>query len=151
MQETSEWDCLTRGCAVLPEPRAQISSFVEGSVTVMLLSETQNFSPVLLTPALLRETFQFLLRGLTLVLYDLYFNHKSVFSASASAAHLTVMLSLIYTVVEELVDACFLSNNPLLHVKCCCSDTCEALRTCSPSLGLLSGASLVGALIQKGH
>lgn len=79
MQETSEWDRLTRGCAVLREPRAQISSFVEGSVTVMLLSGTQNFSPALLTPDLWRETFLFLPRGLTLVLYDLYFNHKSVF------------------------------------------------------------------------
>lgn len=79
MQETSEWDCVTRGCAVLREPRAQISSFVEGSVTVMLLSGTQNFCPALLTPDLLRETFLFLLRGLTLVLYDLYFNHQSVF------------------------------------------------------------------------
>lgn len=133
------------------QPPAQISSFVEGSVSVMLLSRTLNFSPALLTPDLLRETFLFLPGGLTLVLYHLYFNHKSGFPASASAAHLTVVLSLIYTVLEELIDACFLLNNPLLHVKCCGSDTCEALQTCSPSLGLLSGASLVGALIQKGH
>lgn len=151
MQETSEWDCLRRGCAVPREPRAQISSFVEGSVAVMLLSGTPNFSPALLTPDLLRETFLFLPGGLTLVLYHLYFNPKRVFPASACAAHLTVVLSLIYPVVEELTDACFLLNNRLLHVKCCGSDPCEALQTCSPSLGLLSGASLVGALIQKGH
>lgn len=79
MQETSEWDCLTRGCAVLREPRAQISSSVEGSVTVMLLSGTLNSSSGLLTPDLLLKLFLVPPRGLTRMrssmLLDLYFSH----------------------------------------------------------------------------
>lgn len=148
MQETSEWDCLTRGCAVLREPRAEISSFVEGSVTVMVLSGTRNVSPALLTPDLLWKTFLFLPRGLTLVVYNLYFIPKSVFFC------LCICCSFDCRVVGDIYSfggACFLLNNSLFFVKCCGFDTREALQTCSPSLGLLSGASLVGALIQKGH
>lgn len=97
MQETSEWDRLTRGCAAPRQPQAQISSSVEGSATVMLLSGDSGFQLCSLNSASAAETFLFPPRGLALVLQDLFFFFfKGVFisqkclSASAAVAHLTV-------------------------------------------------------------
>lgn len=80
MQEASEWDRLARGCAVPREPRAHISSSVEGSVTVKLLPETPNFCSALLTPDLPLKLFPFCHEAsLALARHDLRFDPKSVF------------------------------------------------------------------------
>lgn len=116
MQETSEWDRLTPRCAALREPPAQITSFVEGSVAVMLLSGTGNFFNSRSAAGNFSVPSA---RPRSRAARPVLFNHKSaVFfflspppsSPLLSAAHLTVVLSLINTAVEEPPDAAFFSS-----------------------------------------